>query len=525
MAACNSDKSNKVNFETEIQELPETVIGKEGLTKKILQKGNSWKTPLPGDEIQVHYSVKLEDGEIFDSSHDKGKPFEFKLGQGEVIKGWDEGIATMKRSERAIFIIPPNLAYGETGSPPLIPPNSTLVFDIELVSWNSVRDITGDGGILKKIIKEGEGWATPKDVDEALVKYVASSADGKTLSRSDDGVEFSLLDDYLCPAMKKSVKTMRKGEIAELTVKPTYCFDGVENGMQPNLNLNIHLELISWKTVVDVTGDKKVLKKLIKVGEGYDRPNEGSLVKVVYIGKLQDGTVFDRKGSDDEPLEYACLEGKFSESLDRAIMTMRKGEEAIVTISSDYCQVEEVSTADFVVYEIKLVDFNKEKPFWKMDTKEKIEACDKTKNEGNVLFKDGKFQCASRKYDKALKFIQFDHSFNDNEKCQSNTLRFSCYLNNAACKLKIADHQEASKLCSKVIEYDPCNVKALFRRAQAYLRINELEKAEIDIRKALKLDPNNSRDVKLVYKELKAKQKQYTQHEVEIFSTMLSRLA
>ncbi|XP_070021300.1 70 kDa peptidyl-prolyl isomerase isoform X6 [Nicotiana tabacum] len=524
MAACNSDKSNKVNFETEIQELPETVIGKEGLTKKILQKGNSWKTPLPGDEIQVHYSVKLEDGEIFDSSHDKGKPFEFKLGQGEVIKGWDEGIATMKRSERAIFIIPPNLAYGETGSPPLIPPNSTLVFDIELVSWNSVRDITGDGGILKKIIKEGEGWATPKDVDEALVKYVASSADGKTLSRSDDGVEFSLLDDYLCPAMKKSVKTMRKGEIAELTVKPTYCFDGVENGMQPNLNLNIHLELISWKTVVDVTGDKKVLKKLIKVGEGYDRPNEGSLVKVVYIGKLQDGTVFDRKGSDDEPLEYACLEGKFSESLDRAIMTMRKGEEAIVTISSDYCQVEEVSTADFVVYEIKLVDFNKEKPFWKMDTKEKIEACDKTKNEGNVLFKDGKFQCASRKYDKALKFIQFDHSFNDNEKCQSNTLRFSCYLNNAACKLKIADHQEASKLCSKVIEYDPCNVKALFRRAQAYLRINELEKAEIDIRKALKLDPNN-RDVKLVYKELKAKQKQYTQHEVEIFSTMLSRLA
>ncbi|XP_019261856.1 PREDICTED: 70 kDa peptidyl-prolyl isomerase-like isoform X2 [Nicotiana attenuata] len=526
MAACNSEKSNKVNFEIKIQELPEYVVGKEGLRKKILQKGNSWKTPLPGDEIQVHYSVKLEDGEILDSSHDKGKPFEFKLGQGEVIKGWDEGIATMKKSERAIFTIPPNLAYGETGSPPLIPPNSTLVFDIELVSWNSVRDITGDGGILKKIIKEGEGWATPKDVDEVLVKYVASSADGKTLSRSDDGVEFSLLDGYLFPAMTKSVKTMRKGEIAELTVKPAYYFDGVGNGIkQPNLNLNIHLELISWKTVVDVTGDKKVLKKLIKVGEGYDHPNEGSLVKVVYIAKLQDGTVFERKGSDDEPFEYVCLEGQLNEGLDRAVMTMRKGEEAIATISSEYIpgyQIEELATADFVLYEIKLVDFNKEKPFWKMDTKEKIEACDKTKNEGNVLFKDGKFQCASRKYEKALKFIQFDHSFNDDEKCQSNTLRLSCYLNNAACKLKIGEHQEASKLCSKVIEYDPRNVKALFRRAQAYLRINELEKAEIDIRKALKVDPNN-RDVKLMYKELKNKQKQYVQHEVEIFSTMLSR--
>lgn len=87
----------------------------------------------------------------------------------------------------------------------------------------------------------------------------------------------------------------------------------------------------------------------------------------------------------------------------------------------------------------------------------------------------------------------------------------------------MGEHQEVSKLCSKVIEYDPCNVKALFRRAQAYLRINELEKAEIDINKALEVDPTN-RDVKVMYKELKNKQKQYTQQEVEIFSTMLSKL-
>lgn len=90
------------------------------------------------------------------------------LSTGEVIKGWDEGIGTMRKGERAVFTIPPALAYGETGSPPLVPPNSTLVFDVELISWCPIRDVCGDGGVVKKIVREGEGWATPNEEDEVF---------------------------------------------------------------------------------------------------------------------------------------------------------------------------------------------------------------------------------------------------------------------------------------------------------------------------------------------------------------------
>ncbi|XP_022959658.1 peptidyl-prolyl cis-trans isomerase FKBP62-like [Cucurbita moschata] len=537
-----ADMNDDLDFPDETVALKvgeEKEIGNQGLKKKLLKEGEGWVTPENGDEVEVHYTGTLLDGTQFDSSRDRGTPFKFTLGQGQVIKGWDLGIKTMKKSEKALFTIPPDLAYGESGSPPTIPPSATLQFDVELLSWTSVKDICKDGGIFKKILTEGQKWENPKDLDEVLVNFEAKLEDGTLVAKA-DGVEFTVRDGYFCPALAKAVKTMKLGEKALLTVKPQYGFgekgkpaSSNEGAVPPNASLDITLELVSWKTVSEVTPDKKVIKKILKEGEGYEKPNDGTVVKVKLVGKLGDGKIFLKKGYGDgeEPFEFKTDEEQVIDGLDKAVATMKKGETALLTIAPEYAfgsseskqELAVVPPNSTVYYEVELVAFDKEKESWDMNTQEKIEAAGKKKEEGNVLFKAGKFARASKRYEKAVKFIEHDSSFSEEEKKQAKALKVACNLNDAACKLKLKLYKEAEKLCTKVLELESSNVKALYRRAQAYIQLADLDLAEVDIKKALEIDPNN-RDVKLEYKTLKEKVKEYNKKDAKFYGNMFAKM-
>jgi len=121
----NQDNSQEVPDKFDIQ----------GMDVEILQRG-SGETARAGDTVTVNYVGTLEDGTKFDSSIDRGQPFEFTLGQNGVIQGWELGVKGMKVGEKRKLTIPPQLGYGENGAGGVIPPNATLIFEVDVLGIN-----------------------------------------------------------------------------------------------------------------------------------------------------------------------------------------------------------------------------------------------------------------------------------------------------------------------------------------------------------------------------------------------------
>jgi len=507
----------------------------EGIIKEIITETNSdnWRKPKVGDQVQVHYVGTLEsDGSGFDSSRARDKPFEFTLGTGQVIKGWDLGVATMKKGEVAKFTLKPEFAYGESGSPPKIPANATLVFEVELLSWTSQDDLFNDGSVIKACLTEGSGYKKPKEGDEVQLTFkVLKDAACKFDVEEKDYVIGSGVFGAFANVVDKALTDMKKGEVAELK-----CTKEFINGLHDNdktfpenvETLSVTLHEVYEITDVSFAKNKSLMKKQVKEGDGYDKPKEGSQVTLQVLSAVdQDGANlpgFSCQG----PLSFVCGDGAVCDALELAVSEMKKGEKAVLMCTEvKKCSEEKLGLkeikASSVALTVQLDDFEKGKDTWSMSEDEKLKHGENRKAAAGNLFKSQRFEMALKSYKGVIDLFNYIDNFKEENKTAAKALKNTCELNKAACMLKTEDWVGAKTACNTVLKEDSKNMKALFRRATAFKELGEYEDAMKDCKMMLEQDKANPDARKLIPK-LKELQKIEDNKSKNMFAKMCNGL-
>jgi peptidylprolyl isomerase len=309
---------------------PRTITTPSGLKVEHLAEGKPGTAPVPGDRVKVHYTGWLADGKKFDSSVDRGEPFEFMLGVKLVIDGWDEGIALMNVGGKCKLHIPSKLAYGKEGRGERIPPNADLVFELELLDVikgepppampPSVpeRQKTTESGIKWEMLAEGTGDA-PQATDIVKLRYFIWTTDGKFVLSSAvlgqpiagpaDTVRLTRLSEKFLP---EAVSLMRQGAKGRFEVPPVLCWG--KNKPLPSLGEDIttvwqlDLEEIVRFAKLDPEKTKKTASGLeyevLREGTGA-APEARDGVAVFYTGWFEDGKEFDSAHRRGEPARFA----------------------------------------------------------------------------------------------------------------------------------------------------------------------------------------------------------------------------
>lgn len=521
-----------------------------GVLKEILRHGqNGWQKPENGDDVQMHYRGTLLDGTEFDSSYSRNTPFVFKLGEGKVIKGWDIVGKTMAKGEKAKVTLKPEYAYGESGSPPKIPKNSTLIFEMELLSWTSKRDVFGDGCVVKSEINAGEGWERPGKLAEVTVGVVAVEMDkdgrveGKQLHSGT--TTFSLGSSQAPEAWEKVIPDMKKDTVLQLICKPPRLNGpGIDYVPEGTPCVRYKLTLLAWRKIEDVFSDGTLVKKVLAEGEGWERPGEGAnaVVKMSFSFPSKESSLLVPPPVG-EPLmvetarEFKVGDGVVIDGIDRAVQSMKLNESAEVyihpkhafkgapTLLPEALSSKGITPESPILVEITLTKFEKAKDVWSMKFEEKVEEMKLRKKRGNELFKEGRYETAKKSYDRAVNF--FDSPTSDlkpDVKGQVNELLVQCHINLAMCVDKMGDVQKVLTHCKKALEIQPSNVKALYRQGCAFLAMDDYYNASSSLKYARELSPGNV-DVLKKIKELKVKRVQQDAEDKKLFSNLFGRMS
>ncbi|MEM7334287.1 MAG: FKBP-type peptidyl-prolyl cis-trans isomerase [Chloroflexota bacterium] len=339
------------------------ITTESGLQFEELEAGDG-DTPQPGDIVAVHYTGTLEDGTEFDSSLTRGEPIEFPLGQGSVIPGWDEGIGMMQVGDKARLTIPPGLAYGEAGAGNVIPPNATLIFEVELVSIvpppptatplpppTSVDDgefEEADSGLRFAVLQAGDG-DMPESGGTVSFHFSGWLEDGTSIGTSYLGgqpLQITIGREEIMPGWDLALGQMQVGEMSQFIMPPELGLGEVGSPpvIPPNATLVFEFELLEIlppppaPTSVDeeefTTTDSGLQVAILEEGDG-ETPEAGQTVVVDYRGWLEDGFSFDNSYDRGQPFEFVLGQGNVIPGWDEGIALLQVGDKAQLVIPSD----------------------------------------------------------------------------------------------------------------------------------------------------------------------------------------------
>lgn len=329
--------------------------------------------PQVGDQVSVHYTGRLEDGTEFDSSIGRGQPFQFTLGQGAVIAGWDEGIALMKEGGQAQLVIPSELGYGPNGSG-VIPPNATLIFDVELVQVTPTPKpteveegdyTTTDSGLKYHIFEQGDG-DTAVVGDLVTIDFTFWLEDGSLVgSTKTMGSPFTFVvgSEASLPGLDEGILLLNNGGSAQLLLTPE-----LGDGSGASYVFEVELLEVNDPPVPaeledgDYTVTESGLKYAIVQESDGALPVAGDMVNIAYTLWLADGTLVDSSAFSSAPLQVVAGSGQVIPGFDEGLLLIPEGGKAqlIIPPALGYGDAGSgpIPPATDIIFEVEIIAIN-----------------------------------------------------------------------------------------------------------------------------------------------------------------------
>eukprot|EP01135_Chromosphaera_perkinsii_P010806 Nk52_evm1s2241 gene=Nk52_evmTU1s2241 len=286
---------------------------------------------------------------------------------------------------------------------------------------------------------------------------------------------------------------------------------------------------------LDVVGNGLLLAKTVKpgLGDDNDRPRNGDVVTMGVVEKFEDGSVI-HSVSSDETSTFRVGEGDVIMGLDLIAPFMHKGEIMLVKCDARYAYGElglepDIPPSTTILLEAELIDFEEKKDVADMTLSERLSTGMAKKERGNNLFNRALYEQAINAYSKGIEFMVFPETFDEDNSEEVEVLenlkdtKVKCMNNLASALVKVKDYKKALQVCEDVLVIDSESVKALFRKGQAHLAINEYDEARAFLKRAVSLEPSNQ-EIRDEFEKAKLKEFASKKKQKKIYSKMIGSL-